>query len=62
LLRPATALKGRVQLNCDGTPWRMGGEVKGKLANWVESQYPSHYLGIWCIQHYYRWCTHLGCQ
>jgi hypothetical protein len=19
------------------------------------SQYPSHYLGTWCIQHYYRW-------
>jgi len=27
-----------------------------------EGQYPSHYLGTWCIQHYYRWCTHLGCQ
>jgi hypothetical protein len=36
--------------------------VKGKLANGVVSQYPSHYLGIWCIQHYYRWCAHLGCQ
>ena len=22
----------------------------------------SHYLGTWCIQHYYRWCAHLGCQ
>ena len=32
-----------------------GGEVKGKLANAVGSQYPSHYLGTWCIQHYYRW-------
>ena len=32
------------------------GEVKGKLANGVGSQYPSHYLGTWCIQHYYRWC------
>jgi len=30
--------------------------------NAVGSQYPSHYLGTWCIQHYYRWCTHLGCQ
>ena len=39
-----------------------GGEVKGKLANGVSSQYPSHYLGTWCIQHYYRWCAHLGCQ
>ena len=37
-------------------------EVKGKLANGVGSQYPSHYLGTWCIQHYYRWCAHLGCQ
>jgi hypothetical protein len=24
---------GRVQLKCDGTRWRTGGEVKGKLAN-----------------------------
>jgi len=29
-----------------------GGEVKGKLANGVGSQYPSHYLGTWCIRHY----------
>ena len=40
----------RLQLKCDGT----GEEVKGKLANGVGSQYPSHYLGTWCIQHYYR--------
>ena len=46
----------------DGTRWRTGGEVKGKLANAVGSQYPSHYLGTWCIQHYYRWCAHLGCK
>jgi len=50
----------RVQLECDGTRWRAGGEVKGKLANGVGS--PSHYLGTWCIQHYYRWCAHLGCH
>jgi len=31
-----------------------GVEVKGKLANGVDSQYSSHYLGTWCIQHYYR--------
>ena len=42
--------------------WRTGGKMKGKLANAVGSQYPSHYLGTWCIQHYYRWCAHLGCQ
>jgi len=41
----------RLQLKCDGTLWRTGGEVKGKLANGVGSQYPSHYLGTWCIQH-----------
>jgi len=29
--------------------------MKGKLANGVDSQYSSHYLGTWCIQHYYRW-------
>ena len=52
----------RLQLKCDGTRWRTGGEVKGKLANAVGSQYTSHYLGTWCIQHYYRWCAHLGCQ
>ena len=50
----------RLQLNCDGTEWRTGGEVKGKLANGVNS--PSHYLGTWCIRHYYHWCVHLGCQ
>ena len=32
--------------------WRM---------QWVAST-TSHYLGTWCIQHYYRWCAHLGCQ
>jgi len=52
----------RVQLKHDDTRWRTVGEVKGKLANAVGSQYPSHYLGTWCIQHYYRWCAHLGCQ
>jgi hypothetical protein len=52
----------RVQLKCDGTRWRTGGEVKGKLADGVGSQYSSHYLGTWCIQHYYRLCPHLGCQ
>ena len=52
----------RVQLKCDGTWWRTGGEVKGKLANGVGSQYSSHYPGTWCIQHCYRWCAHLGCQ
>jgi hypothetical protein len=32
--------------------------------NVVESsiRYSSHYLGTWCIQHYYRWYAHLGCQ
>jgi hypothetical protein len=45
---------GRVQLKCDGTRRRTGGKVKGKLAKGVGSQYSSHYLGTWCIQHYYR--------
>ena len=53
---------GWVQLKYDGTRWRTGGDLKGKLANGVGSQYSSHYLGTWCIQHYYRWCAHLGCQ
>ena len=52
----------RVQLKCDGTRWRAGGEVKGKLANGVGGEYSSHYLGTWCIQHYYRRCAHLDCQ
>jgi len=55
----------RVQLKCDGTRWRTGGEVERKLANGVGSQYSSHCLGTWCIQHYYhyyRWCAQLGCQ
>jgi len=49
----------RLQLKCDGTRWRTGGAVKGKLVNGVGSQYSSHYLGTWCIQHYYRRCPHL---
>ena len=61
VLPPAKRL-GRLQLKCDGTRWRTGGEVKGKLVNGVGTQYPSLYLGTWCIQHYYRWCAHLGCQ
>jgi len=48
-------------LFCSGT-MRVGvtlwfgwdGVVKGKLANLVGSQYPSHYLGTWCIHLYYR--------
>ena len=52
----------RLQFKCDSTRWRTEGEVKGGLANAVCSQHPSHYLGTWCIQHYYRWCAHLGCQ
>jgi len=36
--------------------------MKGKLVNGVGIQYSSHYLGTWRIQHYYRWCAHLGCQ
>jgi len=38
------------------------GKWRGKLANGVGSQYPSHYLRTRCIQHYYCWCAHLGCQ
>jgi len=52
----------RVQLKCDSARWRTGEEAKRKLANGVGSQYPSHYHGIWCIQHYYRLCAHLGRQ
>jgi hypothetical protein len=51
-----------LQLKPDGTRWRTGGEMKGKLANEVGCQYSSHYLGTWCIQHYYRWCAYLGSQ
>ena len=47
-------LIGRLQLKCDGIQLRTRGEVKGKLANGVGSQYPSHYLRTRCIQHYYR--------
>ena len=62
-LRRLLALKSltctRLQTKCDDT-WCMGGEVKRKLANGVGSQYPSHYLRTWCIQHYYRWCARLS--
>jgi hypothetical protein len=53
LTEPLTEI-GRAQLKCDGTQWCTGGEMKGKLANGMGSQYPSHHLGTWCIQHYYR--------
>ena len=46
----------RLQLKCDGPRRRTGGEVKGKLVNGVGSQYPSHYLGTCCIQHYHHRC------
>jgi hypothetical protein len=61
VVNPASSSNFKVQLKRDGIRWRTGGEVKGKLANGVGSQYSSHYLGTWCIQHYYRWCSHLGC-
>ena len=57
--QPLTEMR-RLQVKCDGTRWRTGGEVKGKQANGVGSQYPSHYLGTWCIQHYYRWSANFG--
>jgi len=53
---PAFVLLSRVQLKCDDTWRRRGGEVKGKLAKEVGSLYSSHYLGTWCIQHYYHYC------
>ena len=34
-----------------------GDARKGELANGVDSQYSSHYLGTQCIQHYYLSCT-----
>jgi hypothetical protein len=52
--------RNRLQLKCGGTRWHTGEEMKGKMANGVGSHYPSNYLGIWCIQHYYRWWAQLG--
>jgi len=60
--RFSKSLGAGVQFKCDGTRSRKGREMKRELANGVGSQYPSHYLGIWCIQHCYHWCAHLGCQ
>jgi hypothetical protein len=53
-LREHCSGDSRVQLKCGGTRRRTGGEVKGKQANGVGIQYTLHYLGTWCIQHYYR--------
>jgi len=36
-------------------------EGKWRGTGGVGSQYSSHYLGTWCIEHYYRRCAHLGC-
>jgi len=38
----------RVRLKPDGTRWRTGGEVKGKLANGVDNQY-SHTTSERCV-------------
>ena len=38
------------------------GKWRGNWRNGVGSQYSSHYLGTWCIQHYQRWCAHHGCH
>ena len=38
------------------------GDARDEAETGVGSQYPSRYLGTRCIQHYYRWCAHLGCQ
>ena len=46
-----------VMAHGDARQWKWRGNTNG-----VCSQYPSHYLGTWCIQHYYRWCAQLGCQ
>jgi len=51
--RTRTRKTVRAQLKHDGTQGRTGWEVKGKLVNGVGSQYSSHYLRTWCIQHYY---------
>ena len=60
--RQFTNRYSRIQLKCDGTRWLTEWEEKRKLSNAVGSQYPSHYLRTRCIQHYYHWCAHLGCQ
>ena len=39
----------------DGIRWSTGGEVKGKLANGVGSQYSLHCLGTRCVQHHYHY-------
>ena len=42
LARNNFATFSRLQLKCYGTRWRTGGEVKGKLAHGVGSQYTLH--------------------
>jgi hypothetical protein len=36
---PLNVKSGILRSECGGTRWRTGGEVKGKLANGVDSQY-----------------------
>jgi hypothetical protein len=40
--------------------WNVMVHDDGRERNAVGRQYPSHYLGTWGTQHYYRWCAHLG--
>jgi len=61
-LQMCLSIMCRIQLKCDGTRWRTGGEVKGNLPNAVCSKYSSHYLGNCYTQDYGRWCAQLGCQ
>ena len=57
--RSLTAVESSWNVMAHGDAWV--GKWRGNCRIWVGSQYPSHYLGTWCIQHYYRWCAHLGC-
>ena len=51
----ASSTSSKLQLKCDCTRWRTGREAKEKMANGVGSQYPSHYLGTWCIPRRFKW-------
>jgi hypothetical protein len=66
LVRLLTSSENPSSMELVESSWNVMAHGDAREEKWrgdgLGSQYSSHYLGTWCIQHYYRWCVHLGCQ